>query len=219
MLRFGTSPAKRKSCYRTGNSKGTKRMKLLLRFDIWAVLLTLAIGQIYLQFRTRKHQRFPEGAIKTLRGVTAIPALGALICVFFSPEIFDGVRVYLPPLAHYLGLIVFNAGAVVVLWSHIVLGNYWSGELATRSNHRLVDEGPYKYVRHPLYAAYIIMPFGFTLMTGNILVGSLMFIYSVTVAARVWSEEEMLKLRLGDTYERSYSQNIGPRLLPLRSRI
>jgi protein-S-isoprenylcysteine O-methyltransferase Ste14 len=176
-------------------------MKVLVRFDIWAVLLTLSVGQIYRQFRVRKYQRFPEGASKTLRGVTAIPALAALICMFYRPGFFDGIRMFLPPLAHYLGLLVFNAAALLVLWSHVVLGKYWSGELATHSNHRLVDEGPYKYVRHPLYSAYVIMPFGFTLMTGNILVGTLMFIYSMAVAARVWSEEEMLKTRLGDTYE------------------
>ena len=187
-------------------------MSLVIRYDIWAVLLSLAAGQLYLQFRTRNYQGFPEGVIKTLRGVSAIPALTALICMFYSPEIFSGLKIDLPLWVQYFGLFVFNAGTFIVLWSHAVLGKYWSGGLATHPNHQLIDQGPYRYIRHPLYSAYIFMSLGYTLMTENVFVGSLMMIYSCTVATRVWSEEEMLRKRLGRVYE-AYMQKT-PRFIP-----
>ena len=58
----------------------------------------------------------------------------------------------------------FGAGVLCLvagLWwfhrSHSDLGTYWSVTLELRENHRLITQGVYRYVRHPMYAALFLL--------------------------------------------------------------
>ena len=51
-----------------------------------------------------------------------------------------------------VGLAVGLAGAVLLAWSSVVLGRFMIHEAAVRDDHALVSAGPYRFVRHPVYA-------------------------------------------------------------------
>jgi len=40
-------------------------------------------------------------------------------------------------------------------WARIYLGRLWSGAITRKQGHRVVDTGPYAYVRHPIYTGLI----------------------------------------------------------------
>jgi protein-S-isoprenylcysteine O-methyltransferase Ste14 len=180
--------------------------------DIWLVLGGLAGYQLFLQRNAKRRQRYPEGFVKTLQYLTGIPALGSLVLFLADPDQLSFVFIDLPQPVNAAGLVLFNAAAALIFWSHVALGKFWSGELETLSEHRVIESGPYAFVRHPLYSAYLVLTVGFFLATDNWLVGSLMLAYFVAVAARAAKEEEMLVARLGDAYS-AYRERT-PRFLP-----
>lgn len=169
--------------------------------DIWLVLGTLAGYQLYLQRNTKSRQRYPEGFVLTLQYLSGIPALGSLVLFLVDPDEVSFVFITLPLFVNSIGLVLFNGAALVILWSHIELGRFWSDQLETLPEHRVIQSGPYAYVRHPLYSSYLVLTTGFFLATANWLVGALMLIYFLAVAARAWKEEAMLITRLGPAYQ------------------
>ena len=61
------------------------------------------------------------------------------------------------------GSLVMVLGYAIFIWSVLVRGRYaTSWQMPT--DHKLVDWGPYRYVRHPSYLAYFLMFTGFLLM-------------------------------------------------------
>jgi protein-S-isoprenylcysteine O-methyltransferase Ste14 len=109
-----------------------------------------------------------------------------------------------------LGLSVMVLGYVVFIWSVVARGRYaTSWQMPT--DHKLVDWGPYRYVRHPSYLAYFLMFSGFLLSWGNLLA----LIPLTAVPGYVWityREEEMLVAKFGDKYM-GYQKRVG-RFIP-----
>jgi protein-S-isoprenylcysteine O-methyltransferase Ste14 len=99
------------------------------------------------------------------RWVVAQFALMALIVVagFLPPGWPDGVA----PLFTALGAVLAVLGGIVVVWAWQTLGqrNAASPYPVPREGARLVEGGPYAFVRHPIYAAGMLFFIGFTLAT------------------------------------------------------
>ena len=98
-------------------------------------------------------------------------------------------------------------------WTHRTLGRNWSGALEIHTGHVLVVDGPYRLVRHPMYAAFYLSGLGYFLLTANGMVG-LTFFGALTwmYGGRVGPEERMMVEQFGAAYE-SYMRSTG-RLLP-----
>ncbi|MBN1438582.1 MAG: isoprenylcysteine carboxylmethyltransferase family protein [Anaerolineales bacterium] len=53
---------------------------------------------------------------------------------------------------------VVSVGSILLsYWIRSRLGRYWSGNVEVKPGHRIVDTGPYRVVRHPLYANTLIL--------------------------------------------------------------
>ena len=48
------------------------------------------------------------------------------------------------------------AGIAFAWWARIALGRLWSGGIERMAEHRVVDTGPYAFVRHPIYTGLIM---------------------------------------------------------------
>jgi protein-S-isoprenylcysteine O-methyltransferase Ste14 len=92
------------------------------------------------------------------------------------------------------------------------LGKFFD-RLAIKSDHRLVTEGVYGFVRHPIYTSYILLFVGFCTLLQSIWGFSLLFAVCVVwFGNRIGIEERMLLDRFGDEYQ-SYCQQTK-RLFP-----
>lgn len=187
-------------------------MFLALHVNILAIFVALGGYQLFLQLTNRRMQRFPEGYIKYVQVIIGIPTLGILIVFLVDPYARGFEFVTIAPPVAILGAVIFNFAALMIFWAHTSLGAFWTGDLGTRSDHHLVETGLYRWIRHPLYANFILLAVGLFLMTGDWLVGLSVLAYVTAVAARAWKEEEMLLGRLGRSYA-SYMQKTG-RFLP-----
>jgi len=60
------------------------------------------------------------------------------------------------------------AGAFIAIWARRTLGGNWSGTVTIKENHELVRSGPYRYVRHPIYAGLLLMAFASAIYSGSV---------------------------------------------------
>jgi protein-S-isoprenylcysteine O-methyltransferase Ste14 len=56
------------------------------------------------------------------------------------------------------------AGLLVALWARVILGRNWSGMVTLKEGHELVERGPYRFVRHPIYTGMLAMFFATALV-------------------------------------------------------
>ena len=100
-------------------------------------------------------------------------------------------------------------GAVVLIGSlrmfrltHKALGRMWSHSLDLREGHRLVTEGIYKSVRHPMYTAFWAWGLGAAFLLPNWIAGfSGLIGFGTLFFLRVSQEEEMMRAEFGSEYD------------------
>lgn len=110
------------------------------------------------------------------------------------------------------GVALTYLGLSLTLWSRIRLGRYWSGVVALKQDHRLIQVGPYRVIRHPLYSGIILAAFGMVLAftTWSSLLGVASLIACFERRAR--TEDNLLAAEFGAEFE-LYRHRTG-RLLP-----
>jgi len=87
------------------------------------------------------------------------------------------------------------------MWARISLGAAYSPRGETGTGSRLVQTGPYRKVRHPMYAAACIWAFFWPLLI-NSLIGALLtsILVAYAVSKRIEREEQALINAFGDEY-------------------
>ena len=146
------------------------------------------------------------------------------------PLIFVGISLLLAPLLYLMGLVDFASfqlldwqriiggvcaliGIVYFHWTHSTLGKNWSATLEVKKDHELIMSGPYKYIRHPMYASVYLTSVGFLILTANWLLGVLLLApFTILYISRIRSEEQMMLEKFGEKYQ-EYMKKSG-RLFP-----
>lgn len=98
-------------------------------------------------------------------------------------------------------------------WSIYTLGRFFKLTVVIQDDHRVIDSGPYKFVRHPSYIGSIVAMTGLGLAEGDWVSVAIMFLGTLTAfVLRIRIEERTLAAELGEEYV-AYSQRTA-RLLP-----
>jgi len=58
-------------------------------------------------------------------------------------------------------------GLAFAFWARVTLGRNWSGVVTLKEGHELVERGPYRFVRHPIYTGILTMFFATALALGH----------------------------------------------------
>src|ERR1700685_3056857 len=106
---------------------------------------------------------------------------------------------------------------VIGLWlfyrSHADLGTNWSITLEVREKHRLITQGVYRWVRHPMYSALTLYSVGQALVIPNWVAGlTNLIVFAILLALRVGAEERMMAQQFGNEYA-AYTERTK-RLIP-----
>ena len=144
--------------------------------------------------------------------LVGIGSLGLPLLYLFTPWL-GFADYWLPPLAPWLGAALMLAALWLFYRSHADLGVNWSVTLEVREGHRLVREGVYRTVRHPMYAAILLFDIAQGLLLANWLAGwAALASFLLLYAVRTPREERMMEEFFGQDY-RDYIESSG-RLLP-----
>jgi len=113
------------------------------------------------------------------------------------------------------GVTITAAGVALAIWARVYLGENWSATVTLKTDHELIDRGPYGIVRHPIYAGILVAMAGSALALGQ-MGGVIAFIVTaVGFYFKAKKEERCLLSEFGEDY-RAYSKRTGmllPKLL------
>jgi protein-S-isoprenylcysteine O-methyltransferase Ste14 len=99
------------------------------------------------------------------------------------------------------GVICFVIGLWLFYKSHADLGTNWSITLEVREQHRLITQGVYGRIRHPMYSALVLYSVGQAFVIPNWVAGPSNFVaFAILFSLRVHAEEQMMSEAFGDEY-------------------
>ena len=121
---------------------------------------------------------------------------------------------FIPMWARALAVATALAGIWLMRWTLATLGKNYSMSLHIKETQKLVDFGPYAWVRHPMYTCLLIVFISLTFITANILasLGGLVSIFSVMIL-RTKLEESMMFDHFGKGYTQ-YCERTPYRYVP-----
>lgn len=135
-----------------------------------------------------------------------------LLIYIFTPFL-DFADYRLPLWLGVIGISICLYSIWLFYLSHRDLGENWFVDLKIREKHKLVSEGIYKYIRHPMYAAIWLSVIGQALILQNYIAGlSGLAAFGLLYFLRVRREEEMMIKSFGDEY-REHAKRTG-RIFP-----
>jgi protein-S-isoprenylcysteine O-methyltransferase Ste14 len=151
------------------------------------------------------YQRPEKGAVSRDRGshvvllvATTVAILVAFWCAFGLPQTTIAGR---QPLLFWLGIAMMSCGLAFRWYSIRVLGKFFTRDVATRPGQTVVEEGPYRLIRHPSYSGAFLMFLGLGLaMTDWASLLAIALGIAVGYGYRVRVEERALCTDLGDAY-------------------
>jgi protein-S-isoprenylcysteine O-methyltransferase Ste14 len=108
------------------------------------------------------------------------------------------------------------AGFAFAWWARAHLGRLWSGGMTIREDHKVVDTGPYRLVRHPIYTGFIAAILAYALLKASPAALAGAAILTLVMAAKAKAEEQFLRRELGAEAYDSYRKRT-PMLLPFGS--
>jgi len=104
------------------------------------------------------------------------------------------------------GTAVQAAFMLLAFWARWHLGQNWSAAITAKVGHQLIRSGPYRFVRHPIYAAMLGMYFGTAVASGEWHALAGLFILAVAYWRKIRSEERNLSAVFGTEYD-SFRRN------------
>lgn len=119
----------------------------------------------------------------------------------------------LPTAVGWLGGALLTAALIVMWRAYRDLGENWSPKLDTFPAQKLVTDGLYRRIRHPIYTGMWLWAFAHPFLLWNWVAGFTMLLnFAVLYFVRVPREEKMMRQRFGRAYEK-YMKRTG-RVLP-----
>ena len=180
-----------------------------------ALILIVGVG-ISTYFRLRADRISGEriSMRDDARSINLVLRLGGLL-LWLTPIIYIAAPGWLawsslglPDWAGWIGAALGLLCDGLIYWIFSSIGTGITPSVSTRRQHTLVTDGPYRWVRHPLYTVGTTFFLAFALMADSWLIAILAALAFVLLAVRTRSEEAHLIGRFGDAY-RSYMRRTG----------
>ena len=182
----------------------------------WLLLLVLVLnGSITAHYRrrARSEETIPRSAeslpLRLSRVLFSVPGLLLILAFLIHPPWIAWSSVTLPAWSRWTGVFLGLAVAPLNVWMLRSLGKNISETVLTKREHELVTDGPYRWVRHPLYSVSILLFLSLGIMASNWwMMLSAMIALLFVVAFVIPPEEAALEAKFGRAYE-EYRNRIG----------
>lgn len=140
--------------------------------------------------------------------------IGVILSLHFTARLLGARRLWhVGYTGAYLLAGLTLAGIVFAWWARIHLGGLWSSGITRKIDHHVVDTGPYRFVRHPIYTGLLAAALTTTIAqaTPTAIAGWLIIVLGLWVKAR--AEERFLTIELEPESYANYRRRV-PMLLP-----
>jgi protein-S-isoprenylcysteine O-methyltransferase Ste14 len=190
---------------------GTQRLSIspieatTLMWDVWVVSWIIAVVW------SRPTAARPATLDQVVHWLPTL--IGLLLLVFGSIATSFRPLWLMPAVAHWALVGACAAGLLFTWWARIALGSLWSGSVGRKEGHTVVQTGPYRLVRHPIYTGLILAAFAQAIEIGQAanLLGAALMTLGFWLKARL--EERFLSQELGPAAYADYRRRT-PMLAP-----
>lgn len=147
------------------------------------------------------------------RPYSLVIALG-LVMIVLAPVTAVAGRIWVnPPFLDWAMLLVMAAGIAWCWWARLHLGRFWSSNVTRKEGHRVVDTGPYRLVRHPIYTGFIVIYVGMAVICTTVLAILAVPVMTLGLWLKARVEERFLIEELGASIYDPYRART-PMLMP-----
>jgi protein-S-isoprenylcysteine O-methyltransferase Ste14 len=156
---------------------------------IWLIYASWAVLVVYLIVAAKGAKRDTQDHLLQSLGLAV-----AILAAFLLPHLAMFQFVNFAPVnavASTIGVIVTAAGIAFFVWGRQQLGRNWSQTVSAKEGHELVATGPYRHVRHPMYAGGIVACVGSAIVAGGAFVFLLIFLTPIFIW-RAGAEDRLL---------------------------
>lgn len=173
-------------------------------FNILSDLVSLLVLVVLVGAVVSNFQRFKaERASRVQRSPVATCSMSLFAVLFYLTLRFQWGSLLGPGLIGLRapGLLLMVLGMIVNVQGRMVLAGNWSDHVRIYDDHDLIQSGPFRYVRHPLYASLIWVFVGASLSYCNplaLIETTLIFVPAMHYRARL--EEQALREQFGGAY-------------------
>lgn len=188
------------------------------RISAFVILLTAMSISFYFRIKADKDtgekiSRKADGSIMmTFIGIGGLILWLSPFVYLINPAWMAWSKVGLPEPIRLFGVGIGIVCVFGIYWLFSSIGSGITPTSATRSEHKLVTKGIYKYIRHPLYTFGSSLFIAFGMMADNWFIALLGVLAFIGMAIRTPKEEANLVEKFGDEY-RDYMKHTG-RFLP-----
>jgi protein-S-isoprenylcysteine O-methyltransferase Ste14 len=194
-----------------------------LLFKIILIAVYTAFSIIRIQFQVRAQHAGVKTIIRESKAYSALLALLIVYEVFtlflflIAPQSLAWAGLDIPLWFRWIGALLAVGSLALFVWVHVHLGSNFSIDLQINERHTLIESGPYRRIRHPMYTAFYLLHLAAFLITANWFIG-LSWVVGLTIIIflRVKREEKMMLDRFGHRYA-EYMKRTGRFLPPWRS--
>jgi|YelNatPaOPRAMG01_1025707.scaffolds.fasta_scaffold107348_2 protein-S-isoprenylcysteine O-methyltransferase Ste14 len=101
----------------------------------------------------------------------------------------------------FLGFIFVIPGFILMQMAEKYLDIQFSIEVTIQKNHKLIQDGPYKFIRHPRYLGIITFFMGISIVFRSLLSIFLVIALCIVLIWRVYTEESLMHQEFGTEWE------------------
>ena len=99
-----------------------------------------------------------------------------------------------------VGTAIVAIGVLLAISARSLLGKNWSGRVMLQNQHHLVTEGPYRFVRHPIYWGGLLAMFGSSLVLGQVFGFAYFMLSTVGLVMKSRQEDVLLAKQFPDEF-------------------
>jgi len=167
-----------------------------LAFLLWLVSELVGAGLLPIL------RRGPGTATRRAGASSGLLILLAILTALVSLRVYAALGWATLPVAYVeLGLLLMLVGIAVRQWAIAVLGQFFSPRVRVLEEHRVVESGPYRWVRHPSYTGAILTMAGAGLAGGSWEgLATMLLLAGLAFGWRIRVEERFLVDQLGPAY-------------------
>ncbi len=192
----------------------------MVSIETWITLLAEACGLLVIVLpliRVIRLRGAPRGQAsgswaRLLRWPLILALAGAFVgagVVFWRP-VFEGLDPRLRFASSVVGAVLYFPGIALYVWGFLTLGSMFGVSSALGAelykNHRLVEAGPFRLVRHPMYLGVMLAGFG-GLLIFRTWAMTIFAPLMLTLALRARREEGVLASAFGECWE-AYARRV-----------
>lgn len=161
-----------------------------------------------IEYREKHHV-----AMQIFRKGIGIPWLAAILAYFVKPAWVSWAAIPFPLWLRWAGIGLGLISLPLLWWTELALDKNFNTTLHVREAHTLVTWGPYRYVRHPMYTAHMLLVTALLLAPANYLIGLPGMIGLIVILINRIKREEQTMIELFGEQYLAYMDRTG-RFLP-----